>query len=72
MHVVSSGKGHGLCSIPLDANNSLGQLADETEVLLPDLCEGGTLHWSEVYSTGVGMRSSSTLKKFLAIKNIYI
>jgi hypothetical protein len=76
MHVVSSGKGLGLCSIPikskvqipLDANNSLDQLVGETEVVLPDLCEGGTLHWSEVYPTGIGTRSDSTLEEFLIIK----
>jgi hypothetical protein len=43
------------------------QVAGETEVL-PDPCEGGPLHGSEVYPTGVGTQSGPALEGFLFIK----
>jgi len=36
--------------------------------VLPDLCRGGALHWSEVYPTGIGIRNDPALVRFLVIK----
>jgi len=44
-----------------------GQPASEARVL-PDPCEDGALHGSEVYLTGVGTRSDPALEGFPVIK----
>jgi len=46
-----------------------GQPADEARVL-PNSCEGDTLHGSEVYPTGMDPRSGPSLEGFLVIKKL--
>jgi len=48
-----------------------GQPADKAEVL-PDSCEGGALHGSEVYLIGVDIRSGPALEGFLLIKKKFV